>query len=477
MGKKKRQVRIKGLKKSNKDFPVIHNLPAPILTVLELFAPLFSARVFSRALLLFAGHLLCTGNRTITNCLRVLGLESERRYSKYHDVIRKAKWSPSRASRILLMTIVKYWIGDEPIEIVVDSTLERRKGPKIAALATHRDATLSTNKRKVLSVGHCWLVFCVTIKFPGAKQKWSLPFLSILLRPKSAIKGSRNRRELIHPRRYKKITLYTEQVIHLLRRWLGPDRKIFLIGDSAFCSKRICRACKKRKIVFTTGFRLDAALHDFPPGSYPGRGRPRIVGNRLPNLQDVASDPSTEWCSVRYHWYGGISRTTKVCTGSCLWYHNSTGKPVHIRWVIVKDPTGDGKLIPLLCTDPNVLPHEIIGLYVSRWSIEVTFQEIRAHFKFGTTRTWSDLSLERMAPAIIASYSITCLIAAEAMRQRKELIQPITAAWYQKQHVTFSDVLTYVRLLILNERSLTQSGLRQDMGENRPNKPHPRLVI
>ena len=48
-------------------------------------------------------------------------------------------------------------------------------------------------------------------------------------------------------------------------------------------------------------------------------------------------------------------------------------------------------------------------------------------------------------------FSIVCLMALRLLSKGKELI-PQTTAWYQKPGVTFSDVLTFVRLHIWSSR-------------------------
>lgn len=177
------------------------NLPSSILDVCKLFAPLFSCPVFNNGLVLLAGHFLYQGNRTITNFLRAVGLSQERRYSRYHDVFRKARWSSFKASKILLYAIEARWICGGRLRLVMDTTLERRRGPKILGLGMHRDASYSTKKRKVFSPGHNWLVVCALIEFPGAGFAWSLPFLSILLQPKEVLSTSQNKAEKGRPKR------------------------------------------------------------------------------------------------------------------------------------------------------------------------------------------------------------------------------------------------------------------------------------
>ena len=47
-----------------------------ILSVLSLFAPLFSHRVWDSAMVLLVGAILAPGKRTVTAILRVMGLSS-----------------------------------------------------------------------------------------------------------------------------------------------------------------------------------------------------------------------------------------------------------------------------------------------------------------------------------------------------------------------------------------------------------------
>ena len=427
------------------------DLPHSIIAVLAPFAPLFSRPTYWKLLTLFPGHLLSRGPRSISNALRHTGLKDEKHYSKFYDVFRRASWSPFKASKILLSLIERAWLGGDTIRIVVDTTLQRRRGPRIYGLGIHRDAVRSTKNRKAFSAGHNWLVACVLIRFPGTSVVWSLPFISILLKPKTPIKSSKNRKDLTERRRHKKVTRYTEQLVYVLRRWLGPKRKIILLGDSAFCCRTICRACQRCKVDLIARFRLDASLFAPPPPPTGHRGRRRIVGNRLPNLSDILHANDTHWVTYEVNWYGQKSHEVDLASGTALWYHNSTGKPVPIRWVLSRDHDNPDEVIAILCTNQNYTAKEIIESFVQRWSIETTFQEVRKHLGFEGIHTWADKGIERVAPSIMASYSIVCLIAAKALSQSSEKITPASTSWYEKELITFSDVYIYVKLLIVND--------------------------
>ena len=105
-------------------------------------------------------------------------------------------------------------------------------------------------------------------------------------------------------------------------------------------------------MTFITRLRLDAALYEPAPPRRPGQiGRPRIKGERLPNLSVVAEDPKTVWGPTEIaNWYGSEQRTVEVASQTAVWY--STGLPaVPVRWVLVRDPEGEFKAQALLCTD------------------------------------------------------------------------------------------------------------------------------
>ena len=107
---------------------VMQSLPAPMLSVMGIFSPLFSYPTYQNLLLLTFGHILCKGRRTITEVLKQLGLKNVKNFSKYHDVFSKAKWPVLGASKLLFLKMTQLIKGK--ILLSIDSTIERRKGSK-----------------------------------------------------------------------------------------------------------------------------------------------------------------------------------------------------------------------------------------------------------------------------------------------------------------------------------------------------------
>ncbi len=57
--------------------------------------------------------------------------------------------------------------------------------------------------------------------------------------------------------------------------------------------------------------------------------------------------------------------------------------------LLVRDPSGESEAQAFLSTDLATTPERILGWFVSRWRMETTFQEVRAHLGVETQRQWS----------------------------------------------------------------------------------------
>jgi len=86
---------------------------------------------------------------------------------------------------------------------------------------------------------------------------------------------------------------------------------------------------------------------------------------------------------------------------------------------------------------------DILRWFIRRWSIEVTFAEVRRHLGVETQRQWSDPAIARTTPALLGLFSLVTLWAHDLYA--RETPAPRTASWYSKPLPTFSDALARVR--------------------------------
>ena len=151
----------------------------PRLPLLTPFAAAFTAPTFRHALVLVAGTLLASGRRTVAAALRAVGLGEERRFTRYHRVLNRGVWSALLLSRLLLALLVRTFLApDAPLELVVDGTLERRRGRKIAFKGRFHDAVRSQPGHVVTSEGIHWVCVALLVPVPWSRRRWALPFLA-----------------------------------------------------------------------------------------------------------------------------------------------------------------------------------------------------------------------------------------------------------------------------------------------------------
>ena len=423
-------------------------MPTSIITVLASFLPLFSAPSYQSLLLLFQAHILCKGKRTVTELLKRVDLKDIKNYSKYHYFFSTAKWSAIRGAEILFLKLVALVPGG--IVVSIDTTVERRKGPKIKGLGIQRDAVRSSKSRKVLVPGLNWLVCAIHIQLPWCKRTWALPFFTLLMPPEHPLKTSKNVKDLSKTKRHKTLTKWTCQVAFLLRRWVGGSKKITIVADSAFATYALANTCIDLNIGLVSRMRLDARTFEFPPEPKK-RGRKKLVGTRIPSFKQMLEDPDQAWETLEVDWYNGLRKQVEILSGACLWYGYGI-RPVPINWVLVRDPTGRNPPAVIFTTDLEMQYSDMIEVFVDRWQIETTFEEARRHLGMESQRQWSDNAIDRITPCILASYSIINLVALEAINQKNENIPIQTTSWYKKEHVTFSDVLAYLRNGLMREK-------------------------
>ncbi len=357
-------------------------------------------------------------------------------------------------SKILFLKLISLFPENETINIALDTTVERRKGPQIRSINMQRDAVRSTKKRKVLVPGLLWLVCTIQIKLPWTHKIWALPFLTILMPPEKPLSSSKNKKDNEGRRKkHKTLNEWASQVVKLLRRWAGNSIKINIIADSAFATYLLANTCVNYNVNFTSRMRLDARTFEFP--SIKKNGQKNLVGKRMTTFKDMLKDDSLRWEMDEALWYSGKMKKIEFLTGTCLWYSYGI-RPVPIKWILIRDPNGKTEPVALFTLDLNATTKRIIEDYMGRWPIEVTFEEVRAHLGMESQRQWSDKAIERETPSILASFSIINLIALELQKEKNDKILIQTSSWYQKKHVTFSDVLAYVRRHILEKRYTSQ---------------------
>ena len=411
--------------------------PSPeIIQVLQTFAPVFTRPTFAHACTLVAGTILTVGARTVTAALRAVGVAADPHFTTYHRVLNRARWSPLRLSRLLLgLLVVTFLPADAPLVLLVDETLERRWGRKLAWKGYFRDPVRSTPSQTVTTPGLRWLCVALLVPVPWSRRPWALPFLTVpALAPATSTKLGKPHRTVVER---------TQLLVRLVRRW-QPDRELVLVGDGTYAAVALGHTCRQLPgtVRLVSRLRLDAVLHDPPAPQPPSKRGPKPKkGGRQPSLAARLADATTAWQPVVVPWYGGQTKPLELVSGTALWYRPGE-VPLPIRWVLLRCPQGTLPPTALFCTDPTVAPEQIVAWFVGRWNMEVTFEEARAHLGLETQRQWTTRAIGRTTPCLLGLFSLVVVL---AHRLHGAALPTRRAAWYPKAEATFSDALAAVR--------------------------------
>jgi len=243
-----------------------------------------------------------------------------------------------------------------------------------------------------------------------------------------------------------KLDLACELVSLIAGRY--PDRQVHLVGDAAYAGKTLRRL--PEQVTVTTRLRADAALYALPGPRQPGRrGRPRVKGERLPELIVLAALVAIRWQQTPVRCYGQ-TRTKELASLVCLWPTVFGAQPVRV--VLVRAPGApDGYQLALVSTDLDATPTVLVERYSARWSVEVCFEESRQLLGVGQARNRTPKAVQRTVPfGLLCVSLVVCWYATHGQPTLDVAAHRARAPWYRHKHaVSFADMLTALQRAII----------------------------
>jgi hypothetical protein len=423
-------------------------LPPEAHALVQVLALHFTSPTYQRVSVLLVGAILTAGRRTVANLLRTLQHLAPGHLTAYQRVLSRAPWSGVALGCSVAGFLLRHFVPDGTVTLIGDDTVDGHKGKRVHGKARHRDAVRSSHSYTAWRYGHKWVVLAVLVKFPFATRPWALPILIDLYRCEEDNRA-RNR-----PHRPP-----AQLMCRLLRLALirFPDRTFLFVGDAGYGSHAVARFCHRHRGRLTLVSKLHPDANLFtPPPPYAGSGRPRVKGDRLPKPRQVATTtPLLTAMTVR--WYGGGTRRVGTVGRTGHWYKAGEGL-VPLRWVFVRDQAGTHREEYFFTTDTTLTPAQIIAHYASRWNIETTFQEMRAHLGLETTRGWCEKTVLRAAPCLFGLYAVVAALFALLPEEKRAG----GVSWRGKEGVSFSDALCAVRRWLWTEAIFPQAGAQRE---------------
>jgi hypothetical protein len=343
-------------------------LPSSVQSILFSFRPCFSAPSFENFVALMLGWILARGPHTVSRAIvaaRTFGWTRRRHHATLYRFLSRARWCVDDLGRVLLGLLLPFL--PRRVEAVIDDTLCHRSGPQLFGGAMHHDASRASyvgGRRKVLSFGHSWVVLSIWVPYPWDRERGvALPLLFRLYRsPKRCCAGE-----------YRKRTELARELLATLASWLPEDRSLDLAADREYACSTMLRHGSEG-LQFTGPMPMNAALCEPGPPPAQPMGRPRKKGLRLPSPGHVAHRTSCPWREVTARLYGR-DVTLLIKTWVAAWHRVLGQRPLRI--VVTRDPKGRWSDRAYFATQIELEAEAILERYARRWSLEVTFRNVK----------------------------------------------------------------------------------------------------
>jgi hypothetical protein len=353
-------------------------LPGTLSRVLDPFRLCFTAPSFETFTALVAGLVAQPVGRTVCGMLTGAGLTQLWRHCRAHRFFSSARWCPHQVGLVLAgLVVARLLPAGAPVTVVIDDTLFRPvppPGQKVHGAGWFHDG--SSAGRVKLGFGNNWVVAAIIVTLPYLSRPVALPVLATL-----ALKGGGR----------SKPDLARDLVDSLAERF--GDREIHVVGDAAYgCG---CFAGLGDDMTMTTRARSTAVFWEPAPPRTGKRGRPRLTGDRIGTPATIAR--SATWRTISVARYG-TTATVAITERVCLWYGTWRTDPVRVILLREGACTTSGYDLALVTTDLTATPQEILARYAARWSIEVTFFDVKNILGVGQARNRVRRAVERTVP-------------------------------------------------------------------------------
>lgn len=460
-------------------------VPATFLGLLGEFSSVFTKPSFDSFRVVVAGWVHALGKHRISDVLRAARSTASKHYSSYYRFLSHGCWSLDEVGLVLLSLVLRV-LQVRELELVLDDTLSKRKGKKVALAGMHADPVLRQGGRPFHCYGHVFVVLAVHLRMPKlAPTGWALPMMFRLFEgrwrggradaPSDKKRAAGRRRRGAERRRRErktdrafvqgevvdcepqpdrgplpddvrptKLELAAEMVLKVAHRF--PDIQFRVLGDYLYNGRSLVHHVMSEvdNVHFTLRGHGNAALYERPTPRQPGqRGRPRTRGRRLPTPGQWAGRRSTRFERVEVEMYGKCV-PLKLASFEGMAYRTLPGRLV--RYVIVRDPNGVYDTQYLMSTELDMAPAEVVAAYARRWPLEQTFRDAKQKLGMQDPETQLPASVRRAAPMALLTYSLVVLWYLTTGHSEARQLPLHCDPWYDKTgRPSFSDMLAVLR--------------------------------
>ena len=317
----------------------------------------------------------------------------------------------------------------EPLVVLMDDTLIRKRGRKVHGAGWKRDPLGPAFCNNFIWGQRFVQLSAALPEGPGPSRARGIPidWIHSPLPPKPRRKAPAEQwAQYKALQKTMKVSVVGLERIRALRSALDAQgqqrRKLLVALDGTFTNQSVFRALPERTVAIGR-LRKDARLYAVPSESEgPHRGRKRYYGQPLPSPEELRQDASIPWVEVKA-WAAGKLQSFELKTCSPVRWRGSGARDVRI--VVIRPlayrPRKGARLlyrnpVYLVCSEPELPLQRLLQAFVWRWEIEVNFRDEKTVLGVGEAQVRTPAAVQAVTAFIVAAYAFLLLAAARTGR-------------------------------------------------------------
>ena len=383
--------------------------------------------------------LVALGRRTITGLLSASGRQFVD-WSAAYRLFSRARFDPDTIFAVPRRAVLDLLPHDQPVVAVMDDTLLRKRGHKIAGTSWHRDPLGPHFCDNFIWAQRFLQISAALPEGPGPSRARAIPIDMLHCpSPRKPRKKAPEAEwaEYRKQREANRLSLKGQERIIQLRASLDQDghvhRPLLVSVDGSYTNSTMLRHLPERTTLIGR-IRKDAKLYHLPEG----RDRRRYYGDAAPTPEQYRQDEAIPWQQTQAFLSGQLIAIEYKAISPLRW--RASG-PLNLLLVIIRplayrlakkrhlsyrDP------IYRICSDPGLSLPQLIQAYLWRWEVEVGFRDQKTLLGSGEAQVRSVESVGRVPALIAIAYAFLHLaIARVSKEQDLESLLP-RPRWYPR---------------------------------------------
>lgn len=310
---------------------------------------------------------------------------------------------------------------DEPMVVIMDDTLIRKRGLKVAGTGWRRDP-LGPHFQTNLIWAQRFLQLSVALPdrvVSGRSRAIPVDFIHAPT-PKKPRKNASDEEWQEYRDEQSRTALSAIAAQRLKEfRLQVPDKQLICAVDGGYTNSTMFRSIPEDAVLIGR-IRKDAKLYGLPQNDSIRKGRRKFYGDPLPTPEQIRQDESIPWQKItafaadKHHefeiktvapirWRGSGERDVRIVVIRPLAYRNSRKSKL-----LYRNP------VYLICSDTELPLDKLLQAYIWRWEIEVNFRDEKTVLGVGEAQVRRETSVQNAPALLVASFSFLSLAADSA---------------------------------------------------------------